>query len=97
MIGYFHTMRHFMRIPVGVNMRTSATTKKSVNVSLAPELLDEARKQNINLSALLTEALLEKFRENQRRTWLQENQQAIDALNQLVDNNGSFSDFQRTF
>jgi antitoxin CcdA len=86
-----------MRIPVGVNMRTSATTKKSVNVSLAPELLDEARKQNINLSALLTEALLEKFRENQRRTWLQENQHAIDALNQLVDNNGSFSDFQRTF
>lgn len=86
-----------MRIPVGVNMRTSVTTKKSVNVSLAPELLDEARKQNINLSALLTEALLEKFRENQRRTWLQENQQAIDALNQLVDDNGSFSDFQRTF
>lgn len=86
-----------MRIPVGVIMRTSVTTKKSVNVSLAPELLDEARKQNINLSALLTEALLEKFRENQRRTWLQENQQAIDALNQLVDDNGSFSDFQRAF
>lgn len=86
-----------MRIPVGVIMRTSTATKKSVNVSLAPELLEEARKQNINLSALLTEALLEKFRENQRRTWLQENQQAIDALNQMVDDNGSFSDFQRTF
>lgn len=86
-----------MRIPMGVIMRTSATTKKSVNVSLAQELLDEARKQNINLSALLTEALLEKLRENQRHTWLQENQQSIDALNQLVDDNGSFSDFQRTF
>ncbi len=86
-----------MRIPMGVIMRASTATKKSVNVSLAPDLLDEARKQNINLSALLTEALLEKFRENQRRTWLQENQQSIDALNQMVDDNGSFSDFQRTF
>lgn len=86
-----------MRIPMGGIMRASAATKKSVNVSLAPDLLDEARKQNINLSALLTEALLEKFRENQRRTWLQENQQSIDALNQMVDDNGSFSDFQRTF
>lgn len=86
-----------MRIPMGVIMRASTATKKSVNVSLAPDLLDEARKQNINLSALLTEALLEKFRENQRRTWLQENQQSIDAINQMVDDNGSFSDFQRTF
>ncbi|WP_312982089.1 type II toxin-antitoxin system CcdA family antitoxin [Atlantibacter sp.] len=86
-----------MRIPMGVIMRTSVTTKKSVNVSLAPELLEEARKQNINLSALLTEALVETFRENQRSEWLKENQNAIAALNQMVEENGSFSDFQRTF
>ena len=86
-----------MRIPMGVIMRTSVATKKSVNVSLAPELLEEARKQNINLSALLTEALVEKFRENQRSEWLKENQNAIAALNQMVEENGSFSDFQRTF
>ncbi len=46
-----HTKRYFMRIPMGVIMRASMTTEKSVNVSLAPELLEEARKQNINLSA----------------------------------------------
>lgn len=86
-----------MRIPMGVIMRASATVKKSVNVSLAPELLDEARKQKINLSALLTEALIEKFRENQRNAWLKENQQSIAALNQLVEDSGSFSDFQRSF
>jgi len=90
-------MRYFMRIPMGVIMRASMTTKKSVNVSLAPELLEEARKQNINLSALLSEALQEKLRENQRHTWLKENQQSIDALNQMVEDNGSLSDFQRAF
>lgn len=92
-----HTKRYFMRIPMGVIMRASMTTEKSVNVSLAPELLEEARKQNINLSALLSEALQEKFRENQRHTWLKENQQSIDALNQMVEDNGSLSDYQRAF
>ncbi len=97
MSNYSHTMKGFMRIPVGVIMRKPVTTKKAVNVSLAPELVEEARKQNINLSALLTEALLEKFRENQRHKWVQENHESITALNQMVEETGSFSDFQRTF
>lgn len=97
MSNYSHTMKGFMRIPVGVIMRTPVTTKKAVNVSLAPELVEEARKQNINLSALLSEALLEKFRENQRHKWVQENHESITALNQMVEETGSFSDFQRTF
>jgi antitoxin CcdA len=86
-----------MRTPMGVIMRTVKGIKKSVNVSLAPEILEEARKLKLNLSAVLTEALQEKFRENQRTVWLEENQDAIDAVNRWVDENGSFSDFQRSF
>jgi len=86
-----------MRIPMGVIMRTAKGVKKSVNVSLAPEILEEARRLNINLSAVLTGALQEKFREAQRMAWLEENRSAIDAVNQWVDENGSFSDFQRSF
>ena len=71
--------------------------KKSVNISLAPEILEEARKLKINLSAVLTEALIEKFRENKREEWLRDNKKSIEALNQWVEENGSFSDFQRTF
>ena len=78
-------------------MRTVSKVKKSVNVSLAPEILEEARKLNINLSAVLTEALIEKFRENKREEWLRDNKKSIEALNQWVEENGSFSDFQRTF
>ncbi|MBJ9204920.1 type II toxin-antitoxin system CcdA family antitoxin [Citrobacter sp. FDAARGOS_156] len=82
---------------MGVIMRTVSKVKKSVNVSLAPEILEEARKLKINLSAVLTEALIEKFRENKREEWLRDNKKSIEALNQWVEENGSFSDFQRTF
>lgn len=86
-----------MRTIMGVVMRTVSKVKKSVNVSLAPEILEEARKLKINLSAVLTEALIEKFRENKREEWLRDNKKSIEALNQWVEENGSFSDFQRTF
>ena len=86
-----------MRTAMGVIMRSMSKVKKSVNVSLAPEILEEARKLKINLSAVLTEALIEKFRENKREEWLRDNKKSIEALNQWVEENGSFSDFQRTF
>jgi antitoxin CcdA len=85
-----------MRITMGVLMR-SASNVKSVNVSLSPDILTQARELNLNLSVVLTEALIEKFRENKRDEWLRENQKSIDAINQWVDENGSFSDFQRSF
>lgn len=97
MLAYYANFRQIMRITLGVIMRTSSGVKKTVNVSLAPEILEEARKLKINLSAVLTEALLEKFRESHREAWLRENKKAIDPINQWVDENGSFSDFQRPF
>ena len=97
MLAYYANLRQTMRITMGVIMRAMPNAKKSVNVSLAPEILEEARKLKINLSAVLTEALLEKFRENQREVWLRDNEKAIESVNQWVDENGSFSDFQRSF
>ncbi|WP_368544933.1 type II toxin-antitoxin system CcdA family antitoxin [Enterobacter soli] len=97
MLVYYATLRQFMRIPMGVVMRAAKGVKKSVNVSLDPAILEEARRLKINLSAVLTEALQEKFREYQRAAWLEENKSAIEAVNQWVDENGSFSDFQRSF
>ncbi|HGY5078801.1 type II toxin-antitoxin system CcdA family antitoxin [Citrobacter sp. wls613] len=97
MLAYYANLRYIMRITMGVIMRTVSKVKKSVNVSLAPEILEEARKLKINLSAVLTEALIEKFRENKREEWLRDNKKSIEVLNQWVEENGSFSDFQRTF
>lgn len=68
-----------------------------MNVTLAPETLDEARELKLNISAVLTEAFIEKFRENARAEWLRDNQEKIAVLNAFVEEHGSFSDFQRTF
>ena len=97
MLAYYANLRYVMRTAMGVIMRTMSKVKKSVNVSLDPQILEEARKLKINLSAVLTEALIEKFRENKRDEWLRDNKKSIEALNQWVEENGSFSDFQRTF
>lgn len=78
-------------------MRGANSIKKSVNVSLSPDILEEARRLKLNLSAVLTAALQEQFREYRRAEWLEENKASIDAINQWVDENGSFSDFQRSF
>ncbi|PJD33313.1 type II toxin-antitoxin system CcdA family antitoxin [Enterobacter hormaechei] len=94
---YYATLRQFMRIPMGVLMRGANSIKKSVNVSLSPDILEEARRLKLNLSAVLTAALQEQFREHRRAEWLEENKASIDAINQWVDENGSFSDFQRSF
>ena len=97
MLANYATFRQSMRIMMEGIMRTISKVKKSVNVSLPPEILEEARKLKLNLSAVLTEALLEKIRQNQRETWLRENKESVDAVNQWVDENGSFSDYQRSF
>ena len=97
MLNYYATLRQFMRIPMGVLMRGANSIKKSVNVSLSPDILEEVRRLKLNLSAVLTAALQEQFREHRRAEWLEENKASMDAINQWVDENGSFSDFQRSF
>jgi antitoxin CcdA len=75
----------------------SGGTKKATNLSINKNLLAEARELKINLSATLEEALEEKVREQRRKQWLEENQQAIQACNELAEKNGLFSDKYRVF
>ena len=72
MLNYYATLRQFIRIPMGVLMRGANSIKKSVNVSLSPDILEEARRLKLNLSAVLTAALQEQFREHRRAEWLEE-------------------------
>jgi antitoxin CcdA len=71
--------------------------KKATNVSINKELLAEARSLNINLSATLEQALTEMVRQERRKQWLQENREAIEACNELAEQNGLFSDKHRVF
>ncbi len=71
--------------------------KRATNVSVDATLLEQARELDINLSATLEQALLQRVRESRRERWLAENQGAIAAYNRRVETEGVFSDGLREF
>lgn len=71
--------------------------KKSANLSINSDLLKKAKGLNINLSATLEHALIQQVKKVERDTWLKENKQAINSLNDLSEENGLFSDSYRNF
>ncbi|OGT88536.1 MAG: acetoacetyl-CoA synthase [Gammaproteobacteria bacterium RIFOXYA12_FULL_61_12] len=71
--------------------------KKPTNVSINSELLAIAKELKINLSATLETALTQLVNARQRELWKRENQTAIEAYNQLVEEQGIFSDDLRSF
>lgn len=71
--------------------------KRATNLSINGDLLKQARALNINLSATLEKMLADLVKTKQQQAWLAQNQQAIDAYNQQIDTNGTFSDTLRVF
>ncbi len=75
----------------------SSKVKKPTNLSISIDLLTEARALNINLSATLEQALIEKVRKEKRKQWLKDNSEAIQSCNQLVEKKGLFADKHGVF
>lgn len=75
----------------------SAAPKKSANLSINADLLQQAKKLNINLSQALEQHLAEIVRQAQRSQWLAENQNALDEYNRRIESRGPFSDGLRRF
>ncbi len=71
--------------------------KKATNLSLNSDLLAEAKRFKINLSATMEKALTEEVRQMKEQQWLKNNRSALESCNQLVEKNGMFSDAYRTF
>lgn len=76
-----------------------------VTVELDPEVLAAARKAGVDLSRELTRALIrylpnitEAQREAMARKWYEENKDAVDAVRDMIEEDGYvFSDGARTF
>ena len=71
--------------------------KKSANLSINADLLQQAKQLNINLSQTLEQHLAEIIRQAQRSQWLAENKNALDEYNRRVQKHGTFSDGLRRF
>ena len=75
----------------------SKAPKKATNLSINTDLLSKAKELDINLSAILEQALADALKKRRREQWLAENKAAIEAYNEHVDKNGVFSDGLRSF
>ncbi len=58
--------------------------KKATNLSLDQQLLEDARALGVNISAAAEEGV----REAWQRAWVKQNQDAIEASNRWVEENG---------
>jgi antitoxin CcdA len=66
--------------------------KRAVNLFVDAELLDEARRMQINVSETLERRLRMIVRGEQEKRWLEQNRAAIDAYNQRVATHGLLAD-----
>jgi antitoxin CcdA len=73
-------------------MSTRRAKKRAVNLFVDVELLDEARRLNINISETLEQRLRSLVRAEQEKRWLQENRDAISSINAFIDHHGLLAD-----
>lgn len=57
------------------------SSKKATNLTLNSELLAEAKRLNINLSATMERALEKEVKQRLKSEWLEQNAEAINACN----------------
>lgn len=65
-----------------------ASTKRPTNVSLAEDLLAEARALRINVSQAAEAGVARAVAEKRAELWLQENRSAIESSNAYVESHG---------
>ena len=71
--------------------------KKSANLSINSDLIQQAKALKINLSKLLEEKLIQTIASQKESLWLQENKEAIEENNERISKKGTFSDRLRRF
>lgn len=72
-------------------------SKRSTNLSINSDLLQQAKEHRINLSKALEQRLIEMLLEEKRRQWREENHDAIEAYNRRIEASGVFSEGLRRF
>ncbi|MDC7233736.1 MAG: type II toxin-antitoxin system CcdA family antitoxin [Spirochaetales bacterium] len=71
--------------------------KTRTNVSIDKDLLESAKRQNIVISALLEQAIIEELKKKAEEIWIEENKTKLSRYNERISNEGVFSDDMRTF
>jgi antitoxin CcdA len=62
--------------------------RKGVNLSISDHVLTEALSLKLNLSMAAERGIVQEIRAAKAERWIQENKDAIDSYNELVDREG---------
>ncbi|NYT59587.1 type II toxin-antitoxin system CcdA family antitoxin [Alcaligenaceae bacterium] len=68
--------------------RSRSATKRATNVSLAEDLLSEAKALHINISQAAEAGVTQAIARRRSELWLAENQEAIESSNAFVEKHG---------
>lgn len=75
----------------------ATATKKATNVSLAENLLAEAKALRINVSQAAESGLAKAVAERRAELWVKENAKAFDCWNDYIEKNGLPLEKYRSF
>lgn len=75
----------------------ATATKKATNVSLAENLLAEAKALRINVSQAAESGLAKAVAEKRAELWVKENAKAFDCWNDYIEKNGLPLEKYRSF
>ncbi|WPA93353.1 type II toxin-antitoxin system CcdA family antitoxin [Providencia zhijiangensis] len=73
-------------------MTVANKMKKTVSVTVSPELYEQARKANLNFSLVLSNALLAELKKLETLKWKADNQDGFQELNRISEEYGIFSE-----
>ena len=71
--------------------------KRAANVSVDADVLAAAKALNINLSAVLEDALKRRLREERQCTFEKESRAAIESYNRFIEENGLWGEEYRNW
>jgi antitoxin CcdA len=78
-------------------MARPSNARKATNLSLPPELIEEARSFGVNLSQVCEQALRTRIAQERERRWRIEHGEFVDAYNRTVAEDGLPLDRYRGF
>lgn len=75
----------------------SGAAKKATSLTINSDLLARAKALDINISALLEQALAARIQKLEKEAWVKENAGPIGVYNRNIEEFGMFSDGMREF
>lgn len=69
-------------------LRRQPSAKRATNVSLSADLIQEAKRLNINISKACEEGLHQQVSKTRAEQWIEENREAIESSNAYVEKHG---------